>query len=76
LKLPWAAVYLTDGHTLKSEYLFFDQMDFPVSSGSSPIRAGPGRRQPEATRIAAVALPASNGPSDTAPPGQVIRNVP
>ncbi|MDQ1555635.1 MAG: hypothetical protein QOI02_637, partial [Actinomycetota bacterium] len=26
--LRWAAVYATDGDTLKSEHLFFDQMDF------------------------------------------------
>jgi predicted ester cyclase len=28
VELPWAAVYVTDGDTLKSEHLFFDQMDF------------------------------------------------
>jgi predicted ester cyclase len=28
LELRWAAVYATDGDTLKSEHLFFDQMDF------------------------------------------------
>jgi predicted ester cyclase len=28
VELPWAAVYETDGETLKSEHLFFDQMDF------------------------------------------------
>jgi predicted ester cyclase len=28
VELRWAAVYLTDGDTLKSEHLFFDQMDF------------------------------------------------
>ena len=27
LALRWAAVYVTDGDTLKSEHLFFDQMD-------------------------------------------------
>ena len=28
IELRWAAVYATDGDTLKSEHLFFDQMDF------------------------------------------------
>ena len=28
VELRWAAVYVTDGDTLKSEHLFFDQMDF------------------------------------------------
>ena len=28
VELRWAAVYVTDGETLKSEHLFFDQMDF------------------------------------------------
>jgi predicted ester cyclase len=28
VQLRWAAVYVTDGDTLKSEHLFFDQMDF------------------------------------------------
>jgi predicted ester cyclase len=28
VELRWAAVYATDGDTLKSEHLFFDQMDF------------------------------------------------
>ena len=28
VELRWAAVYHTDGDTLKSEHLFFDQMDF------------------------------------------------
>src|SRR5581483_11039345 len=34
--LPWAAVYLTDGDTLKSEHLFFDQMDFLGQLGLIP----------------------------------------
>ena len=28
VELRWAAVYVTDADTLKSEHLFFDQMDF------------------------------------------------
>ena len=28
IALPWAAVYLTEGDTMKSEHLFFDQMEF------------------------------------------------
>jgi predicted ester cyclase len=28
VELRWAAVYVTDGDTLKSEHLFFDRMDF------------------------------------------------
>ena len=28
VELRWAALYVTDGDTLKSEHLFFDQMDF------------------------------------------------
>jgi hypothetical protein len=27
VELRWAAVYLTDGDTLKSQHLFFDQID-------------------------------------------------
>ena len=34
--LPWAAVYVTDGDTLKSEHLFFDQMDFLGQLGLLP----------------------------------------
>jgi predicted ester cyclase len=34
--LPWAAVYATDGDTLKSEHLFFDQMDFLGQLGLLP----------------------------------------
>jgi predicted ester cyclase len=36
LELPWAAVYLTEGETLKSEHLFFDQMDFLGQLGLLP----------------------------------------
>jgi len=36
LALPWAAVYLTDGDSLKSEHLFFDQMDFLGQLGLLP----------------------------------------
>jgi predicted ester cyclase len=36
LALPWAAVYVTDGDTLKSEHLFFDQMDFLGQLGLLP----------------------------------------
>jgi predicted ester cyclase len=36
LELPWAAVYATDGETLKSEHLFFDQMDFLGQLGLLP----------------------------------------
>ena len=32
----WAAVYATDGDTLKSEHLFFDQMDFLGQLGLLP----------------------------------------
>ena len=34
--LPWAAVYLTEGDTMKSEHLFFDQMDFLGQLGLLP----------------------------------------
>jgi hypothetical protein len=34
--LPWAAVYVTDGEALKSEHLFFDQMDFLGQLGLLP----------------------------------------
>jgi predicted ester cyclase len=36
LDLRWAAVYLTDGNTIKSEHLFFDQMDFLGQLGLLP----------------------------------------
>ena len=36
LALPWAALYVTDGDTLKSEHLFFDQMDFLGQLGLLP----------------------------------------
>ena len=36
LDLPWAAVYATDGDTIKSEHLFFDQMDFLGQLGLLP----------------------------------------
>src|SRR4051794_34678872 len=36
LDLRWAAVYLTEGDTLKSEHLFFDQMDFLGQLGLAP----------------------------------------
>jgi predicted ester cyclase len=36
LALRWAAVYVTDGGTLKSEHLFFDQMDFLGQLGLLP----------------------------------------
>jgi len=36
LELRWSAVYLTDGETLKSEHLFFDQMDFLGQLGLLP----------------------------------------
>ena len=34
--LRWAAVYVTDGDTLKSEHLFFDQMDLLGQLGLLP----------------------------------------
>ena len=34
--LPWGAVYVTDGEALKSEHLFFDQMDFLGQLGLLP----------------------------------------
>ena len=34
--LPWAAVYATDGDTIKSEHLYFDQMDFLGQLGLLP----------------------------------------
>src|SRR6266511_2591708 len=40
VELRWAALYVTDGDTLKSEHLFFDQMDFLGQLASSPARAG------------------------------------
>jgi predicted ester cyclase len=36
LALLWAARYVTDGETLKSEHLFFDQMDFLGQLGLLP----------------------------------------
>jgi len=36
LALRWAAVYVTDGGALKSEHLFFDQMDFLGQLGLLP----------------------------------------
>ena len=36
LALRWAAVYVTDGGTLRSEHLFFDQMDFLGQLGLLP----------------------------------------
>jgi predicted ester cyclase len=36
VELRWAAVYTTDGEALKSEHLFFDQMDFLGQLGLLP----------------------------------------
>jgi predicted ester cyclase len=36
LALRWAAVYVTEGNTLKSEHLYFDQMDFLGQLGLLP----------------------------------------
>jgi predicted ester cyclase len=36
VELRWAAVYRTEGDTLKSEHLFFDQMDFLGQLGLAP----------------------------------------
>jgi predicted ester cyclase len=36
VELRWAAVYVTDGDALKSEHLFFDQMDFLGQLGLLP----------------------------------------
>ena len=36
VELRWAAMYTTDGDTLKSEHLFFDQMDFLGQLGLLP----------------------------------------
>ena len=36
VELRWAAVYVTEGGTLKSEHLFFDQMDFLGQLGLLP----------------------------------------
>jgi predicted ester cyclase len=36
VELRWAAVYTTDGDTLKTEHLFFDQMDFLGQLGLLP----------------------------------------
>ncbi|MDQ6729914.1 MAG: ester cyclase [Actinomycetota bacterium] len=36
VELRWAAVYVTAGDTLKSEHLFFDQMDFLGQLGLLP----------------------------------------
>jgi predicted ester cyclase len=36
VELRWAAVYVTDAETLKSEHLFFDQMDFLGQLGLLP----------------------------------------
>ena len=36
IALRWAAVYVTEGDALKSEHLFFDQMDFLGQLGVLP----------------------------------------
>jgi predicted ester cyclase len=36
VELRWAALYVTDGETLKSEHLFFDQLDFLGQLGLLP----------------------------------------
>jgi predicted ester cyclase len=36
IEVSWAAVYVTDGDTLSSEHLFFDQMDFLGQLGLLP----------------------------------------
>jgi hypothetical protein len=36
LALRWAAVYVTEGDALKSEHLFFDQMDLLGQLGLLP----------------------------------------
>src|SRR4029450_12027771 len=36
VEFRWAAVYVTEGEMLKSEHLFFDQMDFPGQLGLLP----------------------------------------
>jgi predicted ester cyclase len=36
VEFRWAAVYATDGDTLKSEHLFFDQLDFLGQLGLVP----------------------------------------
>ena len=36
LELRWASLYATEGDTLKSEHLFFDQMDFLGQLGLLP----------------------------------------
>ena len=36
VELPWAAAYVTEGETLKSEHLYFDQMDFLGQLGLLP----------------------------------------
>jgi predicted ester cyclase len=36
VQLRWAALYVTDGDTLKSEHLYFDQMDFLGQLGLLP----------------------------------------
>jgi predicted ester cyclase len=36
VEFRWAALYVTDGDTLKSEHLFFDQMDFLGQLGLLP----------------------------------------
>ena len=36
VQLRWAAIYVTDADTLKSEHLFFDQMDFLGQLGLLP----------------------------------------
>jgi predicted ester cyclase len=36
VEFRWAAVYVTEGDTLKSEHLFFDQMDFLGQLGLLP----------------------------------------
>ena len=35
-ELRWAALHVTDGETLKSEHLFFEQMDFLGQLGLHP----------------------------------------
>ena len=36
VEFRWAALYVTDGETLKSEHLYFDQMDFLGQLGLLP----------------------------------------
>lgn len=69
VELRWAAVYVTDGDTLKSEHLFFDQMDFLGQLGLLPVGAQqPGIGRARLPKCAEMSLEGS-GPSESTETG-------